>query len=85
MLADYRGLLHANSFYEGSRRFADAHPEAIRLLLAELARAGAWANAHKPEVTRILAEQIGLPEAVIAIWQARTGYGATALTPAIIA
>jgi sulfonate transport system substrate-binding protein len=85
ILADYQGLLHANSFYEGSRRFADAHPQAIRLLLAELARAGAWANTHKPEVTRILAEQIGLPEAVIATWQARTGYGATALTPAIIA
>lgn len=85
ILADYQGLLHANSFYEGSRRFADAHPQAIRLLLAELARAGAWANTHKPEVTRILAEQIGLPDAVIATWQARTGYGATALTPAIIA
>ncbi|WP_434775538.1 sulfonate ABC transporter substrate-binding protein [Pseudomonas oryzihabitans] len=85
VLADYKGLLHANSFYEGSRRFADAHPEAIRLLLAELAKAGAWANAHKPEVSRILAAQIGLPEAVIATWQARTRYGATALTPEIIA
>ena len=85
VLADYKGLLHANSFYEGSRRFADAHPEAIRLLLAELAQAGAWANAHKPEVSRILAAQIGLPEAVIATWQARTRYGATALTPEIIA
>ena len=85
VLADYKGLLHANSFYEGSRRFADAHPEAIRLLLAELAQAGAWANVHKPEVSRILAAQIGLPEAVIATWQARTRYGATALTPEIIA
>lgn len=85
VLADYKGLLHANSFYEGSRRFADAHPEAIRLLLAELAQAGAWASAHKPEVSRILAAQIGLPEAVIATWQARTRYGATALTPEIIA
>lgn len=85
VLADYQGLLHANSFYEGSRRFADAHPQAIRLLLAELAKAGAWANAHKPEVSRILAEQIGLPEAVTATWQARTGYGVTPLTPEIIA
>ncbi|MDT3719400.1 sulfonate ABC transporter substrate-binding protein [Pseudomonas oryzihabitans] len=85
VLADYKGLLHANSFYEGSRRFADAHPEAIRLLLAELAKAGAWANTHKPEVSRILAQQIGLPEAVIATWQARAGYGVTALTPEIIA
>ncbi|WCE07649.1 aliphatic sulfonate ABC transporter substrate-binding protein [Pseudomonas sp. JBR1] len=85
VLADYKGLLHANSLYEGSRRFADAHPAAIRLLLAELAKAGAWANAHKPEVSRILAAQIGLPEAVIATWQARTRYGATALTPEIIA
>ncbi len=85
VLADYKGLLHANSFYEGSRRFADAHPAAIRLLLAELAKAGAWANAHQPEVSRILAAQIGLPEAVIATWQARTRYGATALTPEIIA
>lgn len=85
VLADYKGLLHANSFYEGSRRFASAHPEAIRLLLAELAKAGTWANAHKPEVSRILAAQIGLPEAVIATWQARTRYGATALTPEIIA
>lgn len=85
VLADYKGLLHANSFYEGSRRFANAHPEAIQLLLAELSKAGAWANAHKPEVSRILAAQIGLPEAVIATWQARTRYGATALTPEIIA
>ncbi len=85
VLADYQGLLHASSFYEGSRRFADAHPEAIRLLLAELAKAGAWANAHKPEVSRILAEQIGLPAAVTAAWQARTGYGVTPLTPEIIA
>lgn len=85
VLADYKGLLHANSFYEGSRRFANAHPAAIQLLLAELAKAGAWANAHKPEVSRILAAQIGLPEAVIATWQARTRYGATALTPEIIA
>ncbi len=36
-------------------------------------------------MTRILAAQIGLPETVIATWQARTGYGATALTPEIIA
>ncbi|MDR6680432.1 aliphatic sulfonate ABC transporter substrate-binding protein [Pseudomonas oryzihabitans] len=85
VLADYKGLLHANSFYEGSRRFADAHPKVINLLLAELAKAGAWANTHKPEVSRILAEQIGLPEPVIATWQARTGYGVTPLTPEIIA
>jgi len=85
VLADYKGLLHANSFYEGSRRFADAHPQAIHLLLAELAKAGAWANSHKPEVSRILAAQIGLPEPVIATWQARAGYGVTPLTPEIIA
>ena len=85
VLADYKGLLHANSFYEGSRRFADAHPQVINLLLAELAKAGAWANTHKPEVSRILAEQIGLPEPVIATWQARTRYGVTPLTPEIIA
>ncbi|QDD90280.1 aliphatic sulfonate ABC transporter substrate-binding protein [Pseudomonas oryzihabitans] len=85
VLADYKGLLRANAFYEGSRRFADAHPQAIHLLLAELAKAGAWANTHKPEVSRILAEQIGLPEPVIATWQARTRYGVTPLTPEIIA
>ncbi|KTT46494.1 sulfonate ABC transporter substrate-binding protein [Pseudomonas oryzihabitans] len=85
VLADYKGLLQPNSFYEGSRRFADAHPQVIQLLLAELAKAGAWANTHKPEVSRILAEQIGLPESVIATWQARTRYGVTPLTPEIIA
>lgn len=85
VLADYKGLLHANSFYEGSRRYAEAHPQVIQLLLAELAKAGAWANSHKPEVSRILAQQIGLPEPVITTWQARTGYGVTPLTPAIIA
>lgn len=85
VLADYKGLLQPNNFYEGSRRFADAHPQVIHLLLAELAKAGAWANTHKPEVSRILAEQIGLPEPVIATWQARTRYGVTPLTPEIIA
>ncbi len=85
VLADYKGLLHANSFYEGSRRYAEAHPQVIQLLLAELAKAGAWANSHKPEVSRILAQQIGLPEPVITTWQARAGYGVTTLTPEIIA
>lgn len=85
VLADYKGLLQPNNFYEGSRRFADAHPQVIQLLLAELAKAGAWANTHKPEVSRVLAEQIGLPEPVIATWQARTRYGVTPLTPPIVA
>ena len=84
VLADYANLLHPNSFYEASRRFATSAPQIVGLVLEELARAGAWAVANPRAVAELLAPQLGLPAGVVETWQRRTSYGVQPVDAAVV-
>jgi sulfonate transport system substrate-binding protein len=85
VLADYANLLHPNSFYEASRRFASTSPQVVGLVLEELARAGAWAVANPRAVAELLAAQLGLPADVVETWQQRTSYGVQPVDATVVA
>ncbi|MBB3102008.1 sulfonate ABC transporter substrate-binding protein [Azomonas macrocytogenes] len=85
VLGNYQGLQQTNAFYEASRSFAEKKPQLLQALLAELAKAGAWANDNPKEVARLLAPQLGLPEDVLEYWQARARYGVQPLSEEIVA
>ena len=85
ILADHQGLLPANSFYEASRSLSQQHPAILGIILAELARTGAWATQHPQQVAAMLAGQLGMPENVLLSWQQRVHYGVTPMTPALVA
>ena len=84
VLADYDGLMETHSFYEASRKFAELNPQLVGLVLAELARIGAWAQANPVEVAKLLAPALGLPQDVVEKWQRRSRYGVKAIDAAVI-
>jgi sulfonate transport system substrate-binding protein len=85
VLADYTNILKTNSFYEASRKFSTLHPKELGVVLAELAKTGAWAQANPHPVAELLAPQVGLPVEVVEVWQRRTRYGVQPVDATLIA
>jgi len=85
VLADYRGLPQIANFYEASRSFVARAPQAVAAVLAQAGATGVWANTHQAEVAKLIAVQTGLPERVVEVWQRRTRFGTTPVSPAIMA
>lgn len=85
VLADYQGLLQANGFYLASRGFVARHPDAVAILLEQIAGAGAWVTAHRPEMVAMLGPQVGVGPDVIETWLARTRAGVVPVSADIAA
>jgi sulfonate transport system substrate-binding protein len=57
----------------------------LRLVLRELAAAGAWAAANPQAAAQLLAPPLGLPVAVVEAWQRRARYGVKHIDAAVVA
>jgi len=85
VLADYTGLPQANGFYLASRKFATQAPQTLAAILDQVRQTGQWASAHRNEVAGNLVQQTGLPAEIVQTWMQRSRFGATPVTPEIIA
>ncbi|MFT7723899.1 MAG: aliphatic sulfonate ABC transporter substrate-binding protein [Roseateles sp.] len=88
VLADFGSLAPAVnapwSFYEARREFVQAEPALLKLLVAAIAREGAWATANPEAVARRVSPLLGLRLDVMLAMQRRVRYGASALTETIL-
>jgi sulfonate transport system substrate-binding protein len=84
-LADYGGLGQVFGFYVATRQFAEQRPDALAVLLDELAAAGTWAVGNPHAAAELLAPQVGLSVAVAEVWQRRTTYGVRPVDGAVLA
>jgi sulfonate transport system substrate-binding protein len=74
------------SFYLARREFVQTHGDVIRHhVLPVIAEEGAWANAHVPEIARLMASSIRLDETLMRQIVQRTRYGARPVTADIAA
>ncbi|MYM70137.1 aliphatic sulfonate ABC transporter substrate-binding protein [Pseudoduganella sp. FT55W] len=85
VLSDYTGLPLANGFYLASRKFVEQSPALVSSLLEQVRLAGKWASEHQKEVSTVLTQQTGVPADIVATWMQRSRFGATPVTPEIIA
>jgi sulfonate transport system substrate-binding protein len=67
-LATGRDLSSNNSFYLASRSFATQHGTAIGVLIEELSRADAFAQAHRKETIKLVADFSGLDAGVVSLF-----------------
>jgi sulfonate transport system substrate-binding protein len=79
------GLISNHQFYLASHDFAAAHPEIVRAILTQIAAVDAWSAAHKPDVSQLLSERVGLPLPVVTASVDRLTYGVGPITPEIVA
>jgi sulfonate transport system substrate-binding protein len=85
VLSDYSGLPQANGFYLASRSFAEKSPQVLSALLEQVKLTGKWASTHPQEVGALLTQQTGLPADIVQTWMQRSRFGATPVTPDIVA
>lgn len=72
------------TFYYANTDFAAQHPQAVDIILATIDKSDKWANENKEEVTKIMAEALGIDENIIAKQIGRRTFGATKITQDII-
>lgn len=84
VLADGRGLVDNHQFYIASRGFAQAHPDALKFVLAQINHESLWIGEHKAEAAQIYASQIGLPVDVAERALGHTSFGVTLLDADVV-
>ena len=61
VLASTKDITPQNSFYLATRDFATRYGDVLTKVVQELGRVGAWGDAHRDEVARMLTAQTGVP------------------------
>ncbi|KUM34335.1 aliphatic sulfonate ABC transporter substrate-binding protein [Pseudomonas sp. EpS/L25] len=75
ILASGEGLASYQRYYLAATPYAQAHPEVLALVFAELQRTGQWVKQHPAEAARILGPQWGrLDEATVELANGRRTY-----------
>jgi sulfonate transport system substrate-binding protein len=85
VLTDATGLAPNRQFFLATRALTDSQPELVKALLGQIADTDRWAQAHQPEVARILAPSLNLSLPVLATALGRMGYGVSPMTPEAVA
>lgn len=65
ILRDGEGLKDIGNFYTTSRKFAQEHPEFIKLFLAEVQKAEAWSRDNPREFASLMASELGTDAAAM--------------------
>ncbi|WP_176511978.1 sulfonate ABC transporter substrate-binding protein [Pseudomonas faucium] len=84
-LRDGKGLVDNHQFYLATRNYATQHPAVINTLIEEVRAVGQWSQANPQQVTDQVAPLLGLPAEITLTSVKRQGYGASPLTPEVVA
>lgn len=84
VLAQARELGPTNSFFIANADYARSQPRVLRLAIDALADSAQWAEAHRDEVGRVLAEVTGVDLEIQTAAAARASFAIGALTDDII-
>lgn len=80
VLADGTGIASYQRYYLASTKFATARPDVLRVLYAELAKAGRWVKQYPKDAAALLAPVWGIDAATVEQANARRSY---AVRPAV--
>jgi len=84
ILADGKGLVSNHQFYLAARPYAEKNPEAVKIILEELAKVDDWGRRNTKEVASILSSQIGLEPAIVELAANRYTYGVKPISDAVL-
>jgi sulfonate transport system substrate-binding protein len=84
-LADGTGIVSNYQFYFSSKKFLEADPKIVDLVLAQLSEVDDWAKGDIHAVAEQLAPAIGLPVLVVEVALRRQAYGIKPITDSVIA
>jgi sulfonate transport system substrate-binding protein len=84
-LADGTGVVANYQFYFSSKKFLEADPKIVDVVLAQLGEVDDWAKGDIKAVAEQLAPAIGLPVPVVEVALKRQSYGIKPITDSVVA
>lgn len=84
VLADGTGIASYQRYYLASTRYAQARPEVLRTIYAELEKTGRWVKQHPREAAQLLAPVWGLDAATIEQANGRRSYAVRPVVPEVL-
>jgi sulfonate transport system substrate-binding protein len=84
VLADATGVAHNYQFYIASRSFAQAHPDTLKFVLAQVNNESLWIGQHQKEAAKIFASQTSLPVEIAQRSLSHSSYGVTLLDADVV-
>ncbi|KPU88402.1 ABC transporter substrate-binding protein [Variovorax paradoxus] len=84
VLADATGVVGNRAYYFSSLDYAAKNADVVAIAIEELNKVDAWGSANRGELATELAALWGLPKPVADLTVARTAYGTTPITKAIL-
>ncbi|WP_406622394.1 aliphatic sulfonate ABC transporter substrate-binding protein [Acidovorax sp. SDU_ACID1] len=84
VLADGTGIASYQRYYLASTRYAQARPDVLRTLYAELEKTGRWVKQHPREAAQLLAPVWGLDAATIEQANGRRSYAVRPVVPEVL-
>jgi sulfonate transport system substrate-binding protein len=84
VLADGTGIASYQRYYLAATRFADARPDVLEVLYAELEKAGKWVKQSPKEAAALLAPVWGIDAAIVERANSRRSYAVRAVAPDLL-
>jgi len=84
VLADGTGIASYQRYYLASTRYAQARPDVLRTIYAELEKTGRWVKQHPREAAQLLAPVWGLDATTIEQANGRRSYAVRPVVPEVL-
>lgn len=84
VLRNAKGISTQGGFYIATKQFVTDNPELTRIVLEEIDKVGAWAQANPKEAANLIAPALKLDPALVEIVTLRRRYRLRPMTPEII-
>lgn len=84
VIATGQNLVNNHQFYLADRKFAEQHPDVLKIVVNELNTTTQWVSQHQTDAAKLLEKPTGLPLDILNTSISRMGFGVTPISNDVI-
>ena len=84
VIATGQNLVNNRQFYLADRKFAEQHPDVLKIVVNELNTTTQWVSQHQTDAAKLLEKPTGLPLDILNTSISRMGFGVTPISNDVV-
>ena len=84
VIATGQNLVNNHQFYLADRKFAEQHPDILKIVVNELNTTTQWVSQHQTDAAKLLEKPTGLPLDILNTSISRMGFGVTPISNDVV-
>ena len=84
VIATGQNLVNNHQFYLADRKFAEQHPDVLKIVVNELNTTTQWVSQHQTDAAKLLEKPTGLPLDILNTSISRMGFGVTPISNDVV-